>query len=257
MIRRDADGQWLLISQVDHARVAADIAALWGNSAVAGLPMPDELVPALRDHDAGWSIWERTPRIDPSTGLPRDFTEMRMDDSTDIWSRSILFCAGRSPLQGLWVSKHFCWLAESAREHRGGNRQDIAAVDAFLAAQETLQSQWWGEAATRFDGGELADLVENGFRCVQFFDRISLWLCCAERSQPWDVELPEQTGSVFRFTPRSSVDSTIDPYPLSCPQLDLSVQAKLIAAKRYSSDEELHGALSAAPAATVTWSLSS
>ena len=107
MIRRDDGDDWLLISQVEHARLAGEIAAAWGNSAVPALPHPEWLISAVRDHDEGWRAWELAPRIDPSTGRPRDFTEMPIGDSLVIWRTSIERAVEMSDLGGFAVAGHF------------------------------------------------------------------------------------------------------------------------------------------------------
>ena len=54
MIRRQDKNNWLLIDQVSHARIAADLARAWGNeNDVAPLPMLKQLLAAIRWHDEG------------------------------------------------------------------------------------------------------------------------------------------------------------------------------------------------------------
>ncbi len=92
MIRRDGESGWILISQVDHAHLAANMAGAWGNEKTPGLPCPEILVPAIRDHDEGWRDWERLPDIDPETHWPRNFTEMPPHEAARIWTHSIETC---------------------------------------------------------------------------------------------------------------------------------------------------------------------
>ena len=84
MIRRDVtlpDGRpgWLRISQVDHARLSAELASRWGggrflpvicNPHVEGenplRGVRDEVLAAIRHHDDGWLSWETAPAIDPT-----------------------------------------------------------------------------------------------------------------------------------------------------------------------------------------------
>ena len=68
MIRRDDENDWLLISQVDHAHLAAEIAEALGNENMPALPLPDLLIPAIREHDEGWREWEHAPEVDPDPG---------------------------------------------------------------------------------------------------------------------------------------------------------------------------------------------
>src|SRR5689334_17630417 len=94
MIRRDwvdVDGRaaWLLISQVEHARISGELCQNW--SAVQALPadVRAEIVAAVFRHDDGWAEWEQAPEVDARTGRPREFTEMPLTESLEIWSRSI------------------------------------------------------------------------------------------------------------------------------------------------------------------------
>ena len=350
MIRRDDGGDWLLISQVDHAHLAAEVAAAWGNSDVASLPVPEMLVPAIRDHDNGWLAWEDAPETDPQTGRPRGFTEMPMTAATRIWTESIASCArgtyshaeavsrfqdwlraqgypltmerasvldaalgfrglfgvgelqrainkagplqlsridlrlilgemssaqiahcaqhrlrepalceitvpriGHAPLGGLWVSRHFCWLAEQARPSRQEHREELAALDQFLDEQARQQAAWIDEAVREFAGEHLDRLLNAGFRYVQFFDRVSLWLCCAERTEPEEIELP--SGQPIRFIPESATEIAVEPYPLSVESLELIVPARRVPARRYTDDADLHQTLQNAPTEQLRWTL--
>ena len=316
MIRRNSPAGPLLISQVDHAQLAADLAAAWGNATVPGLPLPDLLLPAIRDHDAGWRGWEAAPTCTPA-GLPRAFTEMPMQDATAIWTRSIATCAGgtpssaealrrlrtsggevtpddaavldgllrhrgsvnvarltadlaadtdlapetiaetlgqferagvvrplpnlvggpaleitlpaagASPLGGVWVSRHFCALAEGARETRLDDPAERALLDGFLEHQQRLQTDW-AAAAHDFAGPELPRVLETGFRYVRYFDRLSLWLCMAQR-YPAEADEPStfplSSGFALTFTPRTPREIDVSPWPFTPPALELSVPA--------------------------------
>src|SRR5687768_8556541 len=96
MICRETNDGWLLISQVDHARLAGDLAAAWGNETVPGLPLAEWLVPAIRDHDEGWRNWEAAPTV-TDEGRPRPFTEMPAAEAAAIWDVSIEVCASGAP----------------------------------------------------------------------------------------------------------------------------------------------------------------
>lgn len=252
MIRRDDGNDWLLIAQADHAHLSGQVAAVWGNEAVPPLPVPDLLVPAIRDHDEGWRDWECAPKVDVGTGRPVQFTEMPMAESTAIWSRSIAFCGRGSPLGGIWVSRHFCWLAEQAQQNRT-DPDDLAAIEAFLNQQEPLQRQWREEASAALDEEQVEELIRNGFRFVQFFDRLSLWLCCAPRSEPYEIGFPVDQS--LRLIPETPSDIKIAPWPLSIDRLELTVPVRRLLARPYTDDTDLRSTLTAAPLETLHWRL--
>ena len=310
MIRRDQNDRWLLISQLEHARLAQDLASTWGNTHVKGLPLLDWLLPAIRDHDDGWLEWEQSPKYD-ADGRPISFTEMPADDSVEIWTRSIHSCAsgspsfaealrrlrtdgedvstaeataledllqggrrfrrdefvaelarhpriteeiaaattdrferqglfrpfgrvlgqdfyeinlppvGEAPLAGLWVSGHFQALARQAMEHRKDDRE-IKLYNDFIRDQEHRCAAW-REATAQFAGEELERVIDTGLRYLQLFDRMSLWLCMAERTEPWEARLSEERS--FEFRPETGRIIQVAPWPFGEGALELSATA--------------------------------
>lgn len=252
MIRTDDGTDWLLIQQVDHARLAAEIATVWGNAEVPSLPLPQLLLPAIRHHDDGWRAWSESPRIDPETGFPRNFTEMPMPVATEIWRDSITQCAEQAALAGIWVSRHFCWLAENARLSRRDDREDVAAIDSFLADQAQWQFEWQESLATELDDVEFEHLAETGYRYLQFFDSVSLWLCCAS-ADIYESGIPG--GYRIRFEIDESQQVLVDPFPLLVDRLELSTVARRIVSKTYRDDEELLAAIRTAKSEHLNWTI--
>jgi hypothetical protein len=159
---------------------------------------------------------------------------------------------GTSPLGGIWVSRHFCYLAEKALENRGDNIDDVAAIEQFLKGQAELQREWTDESVRAFAGDELQRLIETGFRYVQFFDRISLWLCCAERTEAVDIKLPG--GDSFQWTPQKDGNIAIEPYPFNVAALELTVNTRHLPASQYDRDG-LRQAIEAAPVEHLRWTI--
>ncbi|MGH7139967.1 MAG: DUF3891 family protein, partial [Pirellulales bacterium] len=113
MIRRSkGTDRWVLISQVEHARLSGALAEAWGNEPFARLESHDELVAAVTHHDDGWSAWEVAPKVDLQTGRPLDFTETPLTDSLAIWRESIRRAGDIGPLAAYMVSGHFSALLE-------------------------------------------------------------------------------------------------------------------------------------------------
>ena len=150
---------------------------------------------------------------------------------------------GASPLGGIWVSCHFCYLAEKARESRSDNADDVAAIEQFLKEQAVLQQEWTDDSVRDFAGDELSRLIETGFRYVQLFDRISL--CCSEQKDAAEIHLP--CGNTFIVSPRIKDGScTISPSPFP-PTADFFSMATVrrLPAQQYD-DNQLRNAMEAA-----------
>lgn len=253
MIRRDDGHDWLLISQVDHARLAGEIAAAWGNNETPPLPCPEWLVTAVRCHDDGWREWEGSPRIDPASGRPRDFLEMLMVEATAIWSWSIAACA-RVPMGSLWVSRHFQHLARLALNSRS-DRDDIAALERFLANQRDVEHEGRSTAAgLSLTDEDYEQLADRGFRYVQMFDHMSLWLCCALRSKPQEFAVPFSAD--IRLVPTDDGSTIIiEPWPLRVDELPLTVPGRRIAASVFANDLEYRDSLDASTPSKLHWIL--
>lgn len=347
MIRRDTEAGWILISQVDHAHLAAEIAGVWGNDRITHLPEIDCLLPAIRDHDDGWQEWERLPDIHPESHFPRNFTEMPPEDATRIWTRSIELCRrgrqsivasveefrrflsltglrftheraivaeevfsswdpfsaeeilsrlpqrddGRkvsrsalyrtltlmeearllrkvslgtyrdayeqtrqigagSQLGGIWVSQHFTFLAERAHEHE---KSPHPAWDDFLEEQSHLQSLWTADIQREYGHLEAGLMIETGTRWVQFFDVLSLWFCCRERSQTESFETPY--GDLIHFTPLKSGEVAVEPFPFSVSELELNVDTKRVLKKTFENRAEFQSAYDQSAHQSLEWKL--
>lgn len=254
MIRRDDGRSWLLISQMDHARIAGEIADVWGSEAASPLTRPEVLAKSVRHHDDGWKEWEAEPQLDPESGGPRNFTEMPMPEVIPLWNRSIEQAAKRNPLDGLWVSKHFTYLAEQARPARRSDKSEKAAIDAFLVGQKPLRSVWRGKALKQFaDIPALEAAVETGLKWLQFFDALSLWLCCAPRTEPQSFQLPD--GTTLTARPQSPEAIVLEPWPLKPKLLTISLLARRIVARKYADTTELGQALVFGSPVSLHWRL--
>lgn len=250
MIVRESVDSWLLISQVDHAAVAAEIAAVWRPPASLTGQLR-EFAYAVAHHDDGWIDWGLAPTIDDE-GRPRDFMDMKMPVATQIWRDSIDICAAESPWCGLWVSRHFCYLAGLAVEHRESS-PDQTAAQQFLIEQAGRQRKWRdaiGQAATD-DGQSPAEVA--GLQGLQFFDRLSLWLCCAERTKPLEVEDP--VGGATRWEPVDAQTIRVHADAFNAPELTLSAPTIAVPAREYSSDAELRSVIADGAQGSLNWTL--
>ncbi len=98
MIRREIQfavgvQQWLLISQIEHARLSGELAELclsrFGGEDTALDGVRHELLQAIIHHDDGWAGWEAAPRLDPKLGRPLSFLELPLAEALTVWSNSI------------------------------------------------------------------------------------------------------------------------------------------------------------------------
>src|SRR5262249_30681458 len=138
MIRRniqldDGTPAWLLISQVEHARISGELTQAWNPV------FPDEVTSAIAHHDDGWRAWEIATTLDPVRGCPLSFVEMPISDAIQIWSRSIEAASAYGHLAAAIVAGHFIGLA-------GGSEQaTLSPADKWLRDMCVGRAAWLAE----------------------------------------------------------------------------------------------------------------
>lgn len=250
MIRRDVtldDGRpgWALVSQVEHARIAMEMARAW-SGVVAPLPEArEEFIAAVYHHDDGWIAWELRPTV--HDGKPRDFLEMPLDEALAIWRRSIAVAHNDGPLAGYAVSRHFATLCGHSHDEKPHDAAWRHLAEEFLEEQAELEQDWKRDVAARYGSTEAAArqslLAWQGLR---FFDLASLWLCCAERREAEQVGHDDYVQ--LTWSPRVDGSSTngegadvirVGPWPFQGDELALAVRCRTIPAGEYTSDQAL------------------
>jgi hypothetical protein len=251
MIRRHGSiaegtaGQWILISQIDHARLAGQLAEHWGADGYAPLLLPrNELLWTVYHHDDGWHAWEQAPDVDPKSGKPRTFTEMELGDSLVIWTASIETARQEGPLQAYLVAGHFCALARRSAAWR---KHDALwpQAERFLDQFGSLGTHWLQEWQAENPTANTPQRAQQALAQLQFFDALSLWFCCAAASGPDRIETP--AGPVLTLVPVDPRRVHIAPWPLNVESLDLEIAGRAVPVGRYRDRAEL----AAAPAQSV------
>ncbi|MEN1678468.1 MAG: DUF3891 family protein [Planctomycetota bacterium] len=247
MIRRNvplgdhADGvphDWLLVSQIEHARLSHVLASAWqGILPAAAEATRDEFLAAVLHHDDGWEDWRTAPKLDPEHGRPYGFTEMPPAEGQAIWAKSIDACCAIGPLAGWVVASHFIQL-QSKRD------DDFPEWAKWLGEQDRRRAGWF-EAWQSQHPANTAAVAEECLHLLREFDWLSLWLCCRapiDARDPVDaLELGDGSHGFgpFLLTPKGPVIK-VDPWPFTAPAIDLVVNAERCPAGVYRSASELN-----------------
>ena len=186
MIRRDIrlpDGArgWWLASQVEHARISAQLARHCNAPLAAAVRR--EVLAAILHHDDGWAEWESSPRIDAEHGRPIEFLELDAADAREVWTRSIASAAEHGPLAGRMVAGHFLRLLAFSES----SRRDAAAT-AWRADMNRRRADWLSQWQAADPALHTCELADAAIEWLWTFDRASLWLCC-------DAPAPGETGA--------------------------------------------------------------
>jgi Protein of unknown function (DUF3891) len=186
MIRRHARNSFLLITQMAHAHLAAELAAHVGNDCFAA-PLPrGQVLQAIELHDAGWPRFDDAPTLN-ARDEPTDTFEMPLETVLNIWSHSTQLAAADDPYAGLLVSLHGLGLSLRAKVDPGPGRPFFAMMK-FQQEQIEIQEQLRRTLGLRVDQPLRQGLAEPGrsaeedlllcnFGLLEFADQLSLNLC--------------------------------------------------------------------------------
>jgi hypothetical protein len=199
-----ADGDSLVaITQSDHARLAADLMALWHRSDFRAHPRRDEILFAIREHDNGWREADAAPRIDPESGRPRAFFAVPPGERMEIWNRGVARHRNR-PFAALLIVDH-------ARRLHAGSRGQEAWAD-FFGGLDTLR----GELLTA-SGADPAAVDLDG-RWVELADALSLAACSGRPDAFVCNDLWVQTtGEALAIEPFPLAGSTV--FEVACRRI--------------------------------------
>lgn len=283
VIRRDAtlaDGRpgWLLISQVEHARISGELAAaarprlllgLKDDEAAAGMAqLPElaavraEMLAAVTHHDDGWRGWQDAPKLDGQHGRPYSFTEMPVGDALRIWSGSIAAAAVEGPLAAWMVGGHFRRLLDHSESLGAGPLADLWRATQDRARDLSLDQWKFAAPGTHTDA-----LAEHALEALWIFDAISLWFCCgcpggdaaapteeAVACGPFHIGAGTTLETTLQLAPPSAGHgaAVTEPWIFKPSTIELQTAAMLVPAQRYESSAEL---VAAYQPTTLRWTL--
>ncbi len=223
MIVSRIEGRLRLVTQPDHARVAAEILTLWRADGLPDHPRRAELLFAVREHDNGWQEADAAPRVNPRTGEPYDFLDLPDQLRLELWERACARYANDRPGAAALIIRHALYLHRDRTEQEGWSGP-------LAALEERLDERL--EAA----GLERADL-ECDHRWLRLADAISLRACGVLGDDFAD------SGTRVQRTDRGL---ELDPFPLA-GATTFTIPCRLIPDRRYTSDTDLTIELASSP----------
>lgn len=245
MVVRDLkDGRSIVSTQEDHADVAAQFAAHWGNERFAKLRPYQTMLLATTYHDSGYREWEGNPPMNMEKGRPYAFRE-------EIPAFELVELAGYVKNVD-WVSSHDLYAGLLVSMHRTGlwqNRYNVftepamkprersGAVQGIKKQLEEKQARTKKTLAADHTGFE-QELWHN-FGVLQIFDLLSLYFCCdgfatedsfkEYKITPVSVAYDREEKVDLRIVPNGTGAVRMEPYPFDVSPLRVAVRARVVA----------------------------
>lgn len=225
---------WLVVTQNDHAALAADLLTSWRSLA----PLPDRelLLRATRRHDNGWREADSAPRVDAG-GSPLDFLRLPSRDRRTLWERGMDRYRQSEPECALLIVEH----AISLHRERRADSEIESLLDGALQRRDELLAE--------VPGGDR--LLAVLYPWLRIADDLSLRACLGHPLTSVELDTPE--GPI-----RCSVRPGSGPAPSRCPwrlvlapfpfagSTGLPVRCRRIPRRAYRSDADLAGTLAQA-----------
>ncbi len=245
MIRReiqlaDQPPGWLLISQIEHARVSRALA----DHCLPTYPeaFRSALLEAVLHHDDGWSTFDAEFVIDREHDRPYSFRELPLERSLPIWEKSINICADLGALAGWLVSGHFLALLTNSES----SDSDFAV--GWRNEQTTRREIWLRAWMTQQPELNTQSLADEGLCWLQLLDMKSLWLCsvCAGVN-----EVPEATHESYLFAKQQRLETlckfddgraSFSPWRFDFSELEIEANGWFVPRLKYREETTLHAA---------------
>ncbi len=232
IVRRERDAL-VLVTQPDHAALAADLAREIRTEEDLLGPHRDSILLAVREHDNGWREVDAAPTLDPVTAQPYDFVSGPAHQKLDVWPRGVARAADMDVRAGALVAEH----ALTVYAYRAGQPEWQPFFTALTAMRDDLLDQLGSRSGAR------RAQFEREYRSVRLADIFSLTFCAG-----WTT-----TDETFGYrTVLRGTTVSISPDPFRGATVPLRVAARRIAARRYADDIDLRHAIDGATPAVLT-----
>ncbi|MBS7810052.1 DUF3891 family protein [Roseococcus pinisoli] len=227
---KQEDGSVLATPQPAHAVLSGQLMRV-----LAEPPVPFEpVVTAAAQHDCGWMRWEADPDFDAETGLPTAFNAVPGVQHVALWEAGVrLALASWGLWAGLLVLRHGSFIYRLGLEHhrQAGGDENRRAMQGYIDREPA-----WSALLAAKLGVTEAQVAANA-RKVAMVDAIALALC-------WGRDSFDSLDTMLRR--RSPFEATLDPWPLSVPEIVLETETLRLPA-RFSDSGEMRAGLAEAP----------
>lgn len=235
IVRKETNGQLLLIGQTDHSRLVGQLAAHWGNDRFAAPQPYDSVARAAAFHDYGWLRYETQPIIDDAGETP-EFRRLPGNvKQLDAYQWCIDWMGAIDPYAGLMVGLHRTglWRAryDTISHPRMSIRQLGADTEEFIAKNEARQK----EEAKSFDAVEL----RTNYHLLQVWDLLGLYFCCQDPYDDYIEPVPLAYDSKQENTVRLSLRAlgprkvAFEPFPFAQRPCEVQLAYRRLPATTY------------------------
>lgn len=260
MLRMRDGAGWWLVTHPDHARLAGEFAAAWGNDVFRAPEPRERVLYGIASHDDGWAVRDERPSVTregkPSAfsrelvGKYSAFEEIDLAEYLAVRERAVGLIGERDAYAGLLVALHTYNLLTERADRATIRPELLPLLDAFLERQRAYQA---GLRERIAGDARLSDqaraAIEEHFRLLQACDNLSL-LTCVAFDKPAHLlhALRRKDGgaSEIRVTPVGVREFRLEPWPFAEPELRFTFPARFVEGERFADSAALGAAFAQA-----------
>src|SRR5271156_2929594 len=190
MLRLETNTGYWLVTHVDHANLAGEFAAQWGNELFRSPEPRAHVLKGISRHDDGWRDRDAQPQITrqgkPSAfsvelvGKYSAFEEIDLADYLAVRGKAVRLIADGDSYAAILVSMHTHNLLSERADRSTIAPEQLPLLDDFLAQQKALQQSLRMRLRqdAQFPDAEITEqAIVNNFRLLQAMDNLSLYSC--------------------------------------------------------------------------------
>ena len=251
VVRELKDGRSYVSLQEDHAELAAQFAAHWGNQRFSKLRPYKTMVFATTYHDSGYREWEGNPPMNLEKGRPyahREDIPSFEEIELKAYAKNVEWLGSQDPYAGLLVSMHRTGLWHNRynilTEPAGRLRERSLGVQNAKKEMEAKQEELKKSFAAKHAG--FANELAYNYMVLQIFDLLSLYFCCDGYASETEfkeytiapVRVSYDSDETVRLTikPNGPGSVIMDPYPFDTSPVTFSARARIVAAPKEKSE---------------------
>ena len=258
MLRMKDRNGWWLITHPDHARLAGEFAAVWGNVEFCAPEPRERVLYGIRSHDDGWAERDRHPSVTregkPSAfsselvGKYSAFEEIDLAEYLAVRERAVWLIGERDAYAGLLVALHTYNLLTERADRSTIKTTLLPLLDSFLEKQRAYQAELReriaGDATLSDEEcGEAA--IDGHFRLLQACDNLSL-LSCVAYDKPAHLLHPlrlNNGGAVaVKVEPVGVREFRLEPWPFAARELRFTFPARFVDGEVFADSAALEAA---------------
>jgi hypothetical protein len=258
----ESETGWWLITHPDHAHLAGDFAAAWGNEQFRKPEPRARVLKSISCHDDGWAERDKHPSVTrqgrPSAfstelvGKYSAFEEIDLEEYLAVRDRALRIVAEEDPYAGLLISMHTHNLLTAHADRSTIVPDGLKLLDSFLDRQREYQRELHTKIAqdsslTEVEAAE--ETILEHFRLLQACDNLSLLTCVAFSSPAHLLHpLPLHDGGTAEVKVQSIAPRhfRLMPWPFAEPELSFMFPARHVEGKNFADSESLEAAFHAA-----------